>query len=328
MGMNNGFAEIGRVLDGARVIGLASHVRPDADALGSIVALGASLRLAGKEVRVLSEDGVPANLMFLPGMDTVERPSGKRLDLDVAVALDTAMKERLGEGVNAAFAGAGLLVNIDHHGTNPRYGHLNHIDPAAPATGQILYDFLKHQGLPMDETVRQNLYAAISTDTGSFQFSSTNSRTHRIIAEMMDEGSGFALTCQRLYHTFPLRRLQLQKVLLNELKFSAGGRIASWVLTRRVQEDVGVQGGDTEGLIDLLRGVDTVVCPVIFEELPDGRVRASVRSKDERLDVSRICQEFGGGGHRMAAGVRLAGPVEAAEKRLLEALEDEIKRLG
>lgn len=324
--MNDSLASIVAVLRDARRIGVACHMRPDGDAIGSLVALAHSLKLAGKEVHALSEDGVPANLAFLPGTSMVELTLGQPLELDVAIALDTATKERLGDRTNLAFSKAAVLVNVDHHGTNPRYGHLNHIDVGSPATGQIVYELLAEGGYTIDDTVRQNLYAAISTDTGSFQFSSTTPRTLRIIAEMMEAGLNSSALSQKLYHEHPLRRIQLLKSLLNVLKLSAGNRIASWVLSLEAQRSVNMQPGDTEGLIDTLRSIEGTVAVVFFEETPEGTVRVSARSKDPRLDVSRVCAEFGGGGHKMASGARLSGPVAEAESRFLETLKNEIER--
>jgi phosphoesterase RecJ-like protein len=250
------------------------------------------------------------------------------LELDVAVALDTATKDRLGERTNVAFSAAPTLINVDHHGTNPRYGHLNHIDTTSPATGQIVYDLLTQEGFPIDDVVRQNLYAAISTDTGSFQFSSTTPRTHRIIAEMMEAGLETSTLSQKLYHEHPRRRMHLLKALLNEMKFSCGNRVASWALTLATQQAARMEPGDTEGLIDTLRSVEGTIGVVFFEEIGEGKVRVSARSKDARLDVSKVCAEFGGGGHKMAAGARLPGPLDVAESRFLEALKNEIERIG
>ncbi len=325
--MNDSLSSIARALRDARSVGVACHVRPDGDAIGSLVALAYSLKLAGRQVHALSEDGVPGNLVFLPGNGMVVSPSGEALELDVAVALDTATKERLGERTNRAFGAAPLLVNIDHHGTNPRYGHLNHIDVAAPATGQIVYELLTQEGFPIDDTVRQNLFAAISTDTGSFQFSSTTPRTHRIVAEMMESGLDTTLLSQKLYHEHPYRRIRLLQALLNEMKFSADNRVASWSLTAATQRSVNMEPGDTEGLIDTLRSIEGTMAVAIFEETAEGKVRVSARSKDARLDVSKVCGEFGGGGHRMAAGARLAPPLADAESRFLEALKNEIERI-
>ncbi|HSJ03677.1 MAG: bifunctional oligoribonuclease/PAP phosphatase NrnA [Verrucomicrobium sp.] len=326
--MNDSLAHIGSVLRDASRIAIACHVRPDGDAIGSIVGLGRSLQLAGKAVYILSEDGVPLNLTFLPGSALVETSRAVPLELDVAVALDTAAKDRLGERTLEAFSKAPILVNIDHHGTNPRYGHLNHIDTAAPAAGQLVYELLQVMQTPMDDMVRENLFTAISTDTGSFQYSSTNPRTHRIVAEMMEAGLNTADLATKLYQTHPLRRVLLQKALLNEMKFTCDQQVASWCLTQKLQNEVQVQPGDTEGLIDVMRSIEGVVAAVVFEELPDGRVRASSRSKDARVNVSRVCAEFGGGGHVMAAGARLPGPIAEAESRFLEVLKNEIERTG
>jgi phosphoesterase RecJ-like protein len=248
------------------------------------------------------------------------------LELDVAVALDTATKDRLGERTNRALSAAPLLINIDHHPTNPRYGNLNHIDSTSPATGQIVYELLTQEGFPSDGIVRQHLFAAISTDTGSFQFSSTTPRTHRIIAEMMEAGLDSATLSQKLYHEYPRRRMHLLKALLNEMKFSAGNRVASWALTVATQKEAEMEAGDTEGLIETLRAIEGTVAVVMFEEMAEGKVRVSARSKDARLDVSNVCSEFGGGGHKMAAGARLPGPLATAESRFLESLKNEIER--
>ena len=320
-------SEIATLLRGAQRIGIAAHVRPDGDAVGSVLGLALSLRALGKTVHPLLEDGVPENLAFLPGSDTIRQPSGP-LDLDVAVALDTANHERIGRGCIEAFGKAPVLVNIDHHPTNPLYGHLNHIAADQPATGQIIYELLTQNSLPVDDAIRQSLFAAISTDTGSFQFSCTTARSHEIAAEMIRAGLDIARLSQLLYHTFPLRRLKLQRAMLNEMAFRAEGRIASWQLSQALQKEVQVRPGDTEGLIDTLRMIDSVISAVVFEELPDAGVRVSARSKDSRLDVSAVCARFGGGGHRMAAGARLPGPLPAAAETFLTALEHEVRRLS
>jgi phosphoesterase RecJ-like protein len=321
---NASFAEIASVLRAARRIGCSAHVRPDGDALGSVLAFAQSMKLAGKEIIPLSQDGVPWHLDFLPGSDGIRQPDGNALDIDVAVALDTATKDRLGEGVVTAFQNATTVINIDHHGSNPRYGTLNLIDTAAPATGEIVHDLLVAEGFPFDNAVRENLFAAISTDTGSFQYSSTTAHTHEVIAAMMREGLNTARMSRLLYDQNPIRRVELLRTLLNEMQFRADGQIATWLYPQATKQRIGVLPGDTEGLIDHLRSIDTVRCAVIFEEQRDGRIRVSARSKDDRIDVSKICALFGGGGHRLAAGATMPGPIEAAAEQYLKALEHEV----
>ncbi len=326
MSENHSFHQIGEALRNARRIGCASHVRPDGDALGSLLGFALSMRLAGKEVVALSNDGVPWHLAFLPGADTIIKPDGQVCDVDLAVALDTATLDRLGANSIAALAKAGSLINIDHHGSNPGYGHLNYIDSQAPAVGEIVYDLLIDQGFPIDLSIRENLFAAISTDTGSFQYSSTTAHTHEIVAAMMRDGLDTARMARLLYSQNPMRRVDLLRTLLNEMEFRAEGRIASWIYPQSTKQRIGVQPGDTEGLIDNMRSIDSVVSAVIFEEQRDGNIRVSARSKDDRVNVANVCAQFGGGGHRAAAGATLPGPIATAATLYLEALEHEVRR--
>ncbi|SKB07486.1 phosphoesterase RecJ domain-containing protein [Prosthecobacter debontii] len=321
-------SQIAEALRSARSVAIAAHVRPDGDAVGSVMGLALSLQAAGKTVYALLEDGVPSNLTFLPEVATILTPPYADFEIDVAVALDTATHERLGEKTKAALARAPLLIDIDHHPANPGYGQLNHVDGVQPAVGQIVYELLKAGDFPLTDAVLQHLYTAIITDTGSFQFSSTTARTHEIVAEMLKAGLDTARLARLIYQTQPVRRLQLLRAMLNEMDIRSEGRIASWKFTRRLMDEVQVQSGDTEGLIDTLRMIDSVVAAVIFEEMPDGKIRVSSRSKDERLDVSAVCAQFGGGGHRMAAGARMRGPIEAATETFLTALEHEVRRLA
>ena len=327
---NTSLAEIAACLKAADHIAVVSHVRPDGDAIGSLMALTLSLQSIGKKVTPILEDGVPGNLAFLPHVDLILRPGdvGVLENIDVAVAVDTSNHERIGAGCVTALSSAKKWVNIDHHGTNPGYGDLHYIDSQEPAAGQIIFDLLKTAELPMNDAIRQHLYSAISTDTGSFQFSCTTPHTHRIAAEMMEQGLDVAELCRLLYQTFPKRRLALQRALLNEMVFRADDRIVSWILTEKTMIEAGVQPGDTEGLIDIMRAVDSVVAAVVFEEMPENRVRVSARSKDLRLNVANVCALFGGGGHAMAAGARLKGPAEEAAERYLEALENEVRRIA
>lgn len=324
---NASFSDIAAAVRAASRIGVVCHVRPDGDAIGSLLGLARSLELAGKSVLRFSEDGVPGNLAFLPGTELVLKPgSDPIMDLDLAIALDTAVQDRIGEGCTFVLSGASKWINIDHHSSNPGYGDLSYVDEHSPATGQVIYEWLADQGFPIDDVVRQNLFAAISTDTGSFQYSSTNPTTHRIVAEMMEAGLDTSRLAQLLYDTYPKRRLDLMRAMLNEMRFRSNERIVSWLLTRETRALTGMQPGDTEGLIDILRMVDTVVAAVVFDEQKDGSIRVSARSKSSSLNVAQVCAAFGGGGHRLAAGARLEGPSIEAVEKFLQALENEVER--
>src|SRR5262249_37411190 len=198
-------------------------------------------------------------------------------DLDVAIALDTAIQNRLGTALPAVRS-AKAWINVDHHPSNPGYGDLVYIDPKAPATGQILFELLKSQKLPIDPDIAENLYVAIATDTGSFQYPNTTSRTFEIAAELVRAGVDVGRVSQLTYENYPRRRIELLRDLLGTMRFDANGRIASFSLSLATAKKLGVLPEDNEGLIDHLRAIRGVILAIFFEEL-DGKVRVSMRSK-------------------------------------------------
>jgi bifunctional oligoribonuclease and PAP phosphatase NrnA len=319
---NASFEEIAKVLRDHESFVVLSHVRPDGDAIGSQLALGSSLMAAGKRVRFLNDDGLPENLAFLRGSRLIETPPDEPLDVEVAIALDTGNRPRLGERSLHAASKAKLWLNIDHHVSNPGYGDLNHIDPESPATGQILYELIVAAGLPLPETSRDALYVAISTDTGSFQYPSASARTYEIAADLIRRGLDLGAINSATYDSHPFRRIELLRALLGTLERSGDGLLAHWELRQQTCRDLALMPEDSEGLIDHIRGIRGVQVAVFFEELPDGKIRVSMRSKDHRYNVCEVAARFGGGGHPLAAGIRMAGPMEQAKPLVLDALRE------
>lgn len=319
---NASFAEIASALRSAQRIAVLSHVRPDGDAFGSQLALGVSLRELGKEVALWNEDGLLEKYSFMPCGELLSRPPAQPESFDLGVALDTAVQNRLGLAGEAVRAP--IWINIDHHATNPGYGHLNYIDATAPATGQILYELLSSQQFPMGLEIAENLFVAISTDTGSFQYPNTSARTFEIGAQLLKQGVDVGRISQLLYESYPRRRVELLRELLGTMRFAARGQMASFSLSLEVASRLGAKPEDNEGLIDHLRAIEGVIVAVFFEELLEGKVRVSMRSKTDAADVAAICQRFGGGGHKRAAGARVKGTLAEVEQRLLEAICDVI----
>ncbi len=325
---NSTFAEIAQVLRRHDSFVVLSHVRPDGDALGSQIAIGLALQQLGKRVKVWNEEGLLEKFSFLPGGELVSLPPNDSEDFDVVLALDTATRQRLGDNVLAAIGSAKVWINIDHHPSNPRYGDLVHIDSIAPATGQILFELLRSQDLPLDEAIAENLFAAISTDTGSFQYPNTTARTFEIAADILRCGIDVGRLSQQLYESYPRRRIELLRVLLDRMRFDADGKVASFSLPLATANELGVIPEDNEGLIDHLRAIEGVIIAAFFEELEDGKVRVSMRSKDERADVCEICSRFKGGGHKLAAGARVLGTLDEVAERVLEAAVEAVKAIN
>jgi bifunctional oligoribonuclease and PAP phosphatase NrnA len=319
------FEQIGQVLRENQSFAVLSHVRPDGDALGSQLALGLSLKKLGKDVRIWNEEGMLGKYSFLPDANLLTKAPAQPEDVDVAMALDTAIQNRLGNTV-AAIRSAKLWINIDHHPSNPGYGDLVYIDPNAPATGQILYELITSQKLPIDIAIAENLYVAISTDTGSFQYPNTTARTFEIAAELVRAGIDVGRISQLIYENYPRRRVELLRDLLGTMRFDADDRVASFSLSLSTAKKLGVLPEDNEGLIDHLRAIRGVIVAIFFEELPDGKVRVSMRSKTDKANVCAICEKFGGGGHVLAAGARVRGTLAEVEEKILEEVRNVVGR--
>jgi len=326
MSTNCTFAQITEALRTHQRFVVMSHLRPDGDATGCAVALALCLKEMGKEVAVWNHDGAMEKLRFLPGSELIQKPPAEPLDFDVAIALDTSTQPRLGD-CPAAVRSAKLWINIDHHISNTGYGNLVYIDSHAPAAGQIVFELIRAAGLPLTAAIAENLWTAIATDTGSFQYSNTTARTFEICAELISAGVNVGKISEHLFQTHPRSRLELLRALLNTMQFTCDGRVASFALTRATAAEVGAGPEDTEGLIDTLRGTEGVMVAVFFEEMefPEGRIRVSMRSKDPRYNVCKICAQFGGGGHVLAAGARVPGDLAAVEAKVLKAISDAIQ---
>ncbi len=321
--MNQGFAAIGDVLRASQTVAVLTHVRPDGDAIGSQLAMVLALQKLGKTVVAYNEDGLPDTFAFLTGSEIITKPPAQPRYFDVLLALDTAAKNRLGTAIQGVGAYK-TLVNIDHHASNPGYGDLNYIEVQAPATGQIIYELLQDQKLPFFPAIADALFVAISTDTGSFRYQNTTAQTFEIAGKLVEAGVDLAAISNRVYESYPKRRILLLGRLLNDATFHANDRIATFSLTQETKQRLAIDPADIDGLIDVIRSIDTVVVAIFFEELPDQRVRISVRSKDPKIDANRICSTWGGGGHQLAAGARIRGTLEEVRTKVINHVSDEV----
>jgi phosphoesterase RecJ-like protein len=319
------FPEIREALRNRKRILIASHLRPDADAYGSTIAAALWLRSEGHEVTAWNTDGMLEKFSFLPSSEIVTAPSASPVAFDVFLALDTSVKDRLGSVIDA-ITGDPLWICVDHHRSNEGYAHLNLIDPTKPATGEILTEAFLSEGITITPEMAVNLFAAISTDTGSFQYEGTSARTYEIGAELIRRGVNVAAVSRSLYENQPKRRLELLRHALIHSVFSCNDRVVSFSLSLAAIQELGVIPEDSEGIIDNLRSVEGVKAAAFFEELPEGKVRLSLRSKDPSFDACALCAKFGGGGHPMASGARIQGSLEEVQNRVLAEICSVIER--
>ena len=306
-------------------IGVTSHFRPDGDAIGSTLALGLALQAMGKKVYMWNEDGVPARYAFLEGTEQIlPLPEEVPADLEMLICVDTGDWKRLGDVSQRLFAEFPLIVNIDHHGTNTRYGHVQVIEPETAACAFVLFNILREWGVALTRPMANALYVGISTDTGSFQYGSTTPAVMHAAGELLAAGVNVADVNRRVYQEVPYTALLMQREVLNNMVVEADGQLAHYSMPGGRKAELGVGLEDTKDLVDVVRVLQGVRAALIFEDLEDGRIRVSLRSKDPAVNVAAIASRFGGGGHAMASGIRMRGTLEDCRAQVLAATRKEL----
>lgn len=313
-------ARILEALRAARRVCVVGHVRPDGDCVGSQLALALALEAQGKTVFCWNEDPLPEKYRFLDPDGRMQKPV-PGLAFDCVVAADAATLERLGPALIEAITHRRLLINIDHHVSNTRYGDLNWVVPRQPSTGELVHRLLRAAHWPITPPIADCLFTAISTDTGSFQYPTTLPSTYHVAGELVARGANLARICQEVYQSYPLPRVRLLKRVYSRFRLTANDQIAYCWLSRADLVRSGAAPGDTEGLIDHLRAIEPVVIACLFEEQEPGLVRVSLRSKSDKVDVGAVAAQFGGGGHPAAAGARIEGTPLSVRRRVLAALK-------
>ena len=302
---------------------IVGHMRPDGDCIGSQLGLALALRNEGKKVTVWNQDAIPLKYKFLVGDGLIEKPHrGEKFDC--VIATDCASYERLGK-VGDFVKERKVLINIDHHATNPRYGDVNWVSPREPSTGELIYRLIKVARWPITKPIADLLFTAISTDTGSFQYPNTRPGTFHAGAELVTRGANLAKICDEVYQSYPLSRAKLLKHVYSKFRLADNDRITWLWLKKKDFTRTGAESDDTEGLIDHLRAIEPVIVACVFEEIDPGMTRISLRSKRDRVNFSEISGHFGGGGHPAAAGARIPGKPLSVQRKVIAAIKRALK---
>ncbi len=331
MSTGEGFAAFDRLVrDKSRFV-LTTHVNPDGDGLGSEVALALWLQAQGRDVAILNDGPPPWNYDFLSRGVPIETFTKERAEelfarAEVLVVLDTQNKDRLGRVAPYSERPGLEVVVLDHHVGDAAFGTLNVVIPEKAATGELIYDLIKRDPKGLTKPIAEALYAALVTDTGSFRHSNTDPDVHAMAGDLLAHGVESAAVQARIHASRNLDRLRFLGKLLCDLQSTPDGTVAWFEVRRDVLARYGVEGSDTEGLVDFPRNVPGVEAVMLLTELDDGRVKSSLRSSG-RVDVHAVATSFGGGGHRYAAGATLTGPLDAARDRVLARLAEAIQGL-
>ncbi|MGK5115550.1 MULTISPECIES: DHH family phosphoesterase [unclassified Geodermatophilus] len=302
---------------------LSGHVQPDADALGSTLALAEGLRRRGARVLATFPEPfvLPASLAWLPGAEGLVPSSDVPGSPDVFVSLDAASPGRLGE-LAVLLERAGTSVVVDHHASNPGFGDVRVVDPAAPATVALVADLLDGLGVSLDERLATCLYAGLAADTGSFRFGNTRPDTHGLAARLLATGIDHAAISQRLFDTAPFGWLGLLSVVAGRAVLEpdvGAGLVWTWSSTAEAAEH-GLPGEQLEALVDVVRSTQEADVACVLKGQDDGSWSVSLRSRGA-TDVARVAVALGGGGHRAAAGFTSAADRETTVRRIRTQLE-------
>ncbi len=300
---------------------ITSHRTPDGDAIGSEVAMAHYLRQLGKSVHIVNLDATPKYFRFLDPVDeiTIFEPAAfaELLPcLDGGVIVDINEWSRLAE-LGRAIRTHGLpIACIDHHIPTEHVGTIEMIDTTVSSTGELVFDFLDHSKADWQQMIIDALYTCLLTDTGSFRFSNTSPRTHRIAAHLLSRGARYREVYKQVYESFSQNRIHLAGRLMASIVFECGGKLAWFALPQEMLRESGVQAWEIEGLSELPRSVEGVELSLMFSETRDGLTKVSFRSAGT-IPISGLAAAFGGGGHAFAAGATLNEPFEEAKQRVL-----------
>lgn len=313
--MNN-LEDIKRYIDKAQTIVLAAHVHADGDAIGSVGAMYHFLKEIGKDVYMLLPN-LEENFYFLPGIE--ERVESINLNVyDLLICLDTSNEERLNISPEDLGKAKNKIV-IDHHRNNIIEADEKYIDENAPANCEIIYDVLKYMGHNISKNIAEYIYMGIMTDTGSFNYERTTSKTHNIAGEMIDIGVEYVRTCKILNHTYSETRMKLVSQVIDTMETYLDGKIRIGITDKSDIEKLNVKEQDVQSMVNYIRGIEGTVVAIYFRPLEDGTYKVSMRAS-EPVDASYVSFMFGGGGHKRAAGFSTKD-INKTKVKLIEILE-------
>ncbi len=315
------FVELLEALAGKHVAVLG-HLRPDADCIGSQVALCRALNACGIEAVCLNKHDTPRVLLPFVADTPWATPDSFDADGWTAVAVDCADPTRFGPEVNALFPE--FFANIDHHRSNPGYAKVNLIDAHSAATGEMLTGLFLDAGIDIDAVSAQALYAAMATDTGQFRYAATSPRVFELCAELLRRGASPALASEHLFENDPFAKLDLLRRFLDTVKLEFDGRLCYGVLPYGIFEETGTLKEDAEGFVDYCRDIAGVDIALLLEEYEPGRTKGSLRAKTATMHVDLLAKKLNGGGHAAAAGFNINEPMASVEAITLAAIKEHL----
>jgi phosphoesterase RecJ-like protein len=308
-------SQVVELIENKSVFAITTHVKPDGDGVGSSLGLCWLLRSLGKQAEVLVRGDVPPAYMSLPGADEIRDVTEMNGKYDAVFVIECSDITRPGiDGLQNQ-----ITVNIDHHATSEQFGTVNWIDPTASAVGEMIYNLCKAIGGRITKEIAECVYMALVTDTGSFHFPNTSDRTLKVASELIKAGAKPEKIGEAVYNNYPWSRIELMRQVLETVKRDSSGRVASMRQTLAMHETAGAVDGDNNGFVNIPLAARDVLAVVYMREVAEGKYRASLRSKGN-INVARVAEKFGGGGHKNASGLSIEGDWDEKEAEIVAAL--------
>lgn len=322
MKKNNTAKEISELIKNGEKILVITHVNPDGDCLGAASALYSFVKNEyNKEIIPCVISKVPELYGFLPNIDKFNSPEQiKNEKFDMVISIDCAAKDRLATAMSF-FNNANVTINIDHHKTNPMFAQYNYVFGEKSSAGEVLLNFAKEAGWKFDRDIANSLYVAILTDTGGFKFDNTTAETFLAVADLMNYGINPSLLYRCCYESKPVEMIKLSACAIAKSEFLANGKIAYTVITLEDMKQNKALNEHTDGIVEILRQVNSVDIAFVVKETEEGFSKVSLRS--DNSDISKIAMRFNGGGHSKAAGCTIKKNYAIALNKLLEAIKEE-----
>ncbi len=314
-------SQVVEIIENKRFFGITTHRRPDGDGIGSSLALRWLLESLGKQAEVIVRDPVPSSCIRLPGASEVRRVTEVDREYDAVFVIECSDVERPGiKNLDQQF-----VVNIDHHSSSELFGDINWIDSTASAVGEMIYNLCKAIGGRVTREIAECVYTALLTDTGSFHFSNTTERTFKVASELIRAGVKPAKLAESVYNSYPWSRVELLSKVMSTIRRDPSGKVAALRQSQEMLELAKASEEDAEGFVNIPLSAENVEAVVMLKESAPGVFRASLRSKGE-VNVAKIAEKFGGGGHRNAAGCTLRGDWNDVEDHLMNQLVEAVER--
>ena len=314
-------SQVVELIENKQKFGITTHIKPDGDGVGSSLGLCWLLRSLGKSAEVIVRGDIPLAYRSLPGADEIRKIEKIDNDYDAVFVIECSDLQRPGiDGLDTQFT-----VNIDHHATSEHFGTVNWIDSTASAVGEMIYNLVKAIGGRVTREIAECVYMALVTDTGSFHFSNTTDRTLKVASELIKAGARPAAISEVVYNNYPWSRIELMRQVLATVKRDESGKVASMRQTLKMREEAGAVDGDNNGFVNIPLAARDILACVYMREVGEQVYRVSLRSKGD-INVAKVAERWGGGGHRNAAGLRIEGDWDAKEGELVEAVREAVER--